>query len=107
MALVLKSLLQPARKSVEVIHIDAHQGIMRAGPLASRTAHLLDAKVTFGRLADWFHFAVHHDHTLLIANLHHANGFVGTVVEAGFAADACDRVNDHFATDIIPMNGTR
>src|SRR6266496_4422037 len=101
----MRSSLQPVREGVQIVEIDADKRAVRTGALAGRTAKLFDAQIAFGRFEDRFHFLVHEKRAGLVADFDHANRVIGTVVEAGFAADAGGRIDHDLPAKSVPVNG--
>src|SRR6266404_3128983 len=93
-----RSSFQPVGKNIEFVQVETSQRAVRTGPLAGWTAGLFNTQIAFRSLDYRIHFFVGEERAALIADFDHANGFIGTIVKAGFAPYTGGRVNDHLAT---------
>src|SRR5262249_46633411 len=100
-----RSSLQPIRKRVQIIQVQPRQRPVRTSAFAGWPTQLFHAEIALGRLQNRFLFLVHEEFAVLVANLHHANRLVRTIVETGFATNARDRVDHHLPTEGVAMDG--
>src|SRR5688572_872039 len=97
----------PIGERLEIVQVHARQRAVRAGALASRAAMILHAEIALGRLADGFGLLIHHEGAVLIADVHHADGVVGTIVIASLAADAGGGIDDDLPGEGLAVDRAR
>src|SRR5215471_18024406 len=78
---------------------------MRTSALASRSAQLFNAQITFSGFEDCFAFLVLQELPPPISDLNHADGAIRTVSGTDAAPDTSGGIDSYFTEGLLAMDG--